>query len=203
MVFTHRPRRRILVVEDNLDIARSMAYLLQDLGQQVQFALTGRQALEVAMRFRPEIVFLDIGLPDLDGYQVAEALRHRQDGEPLRIIALTAYGTEEDKRRALKAGFDQHLVKPLDPALLSNLLVRPSRKRQASPAVVRAARRAVELVRQQTASAPTKGKQVREDLKRAESEVTRFLAVLETAVTNCAGQSQRSKPQKRAGTRSN
>lgn len=116
------PKRRILVVDDNRDIAQFMALLLEGLGQQVELALTGMQALEYARRIRPEIVFLDIGLPDLDGYEVAKRLRELKELEPLRIIALTAYSTEEARQRSLEAGCDLHLIKPIDPEFLSNLL---------------------------------------------------------------------------------
>jgi CheY-like chemotaxis protein len=122
MVASSPPQRRILVVEDNPDLAGPMAEQLREMGQKVEVALDGRSALELAQRFRPEIVFLDIGLPDIDGFAVAEALRRDPSHHQVRIVALTAFHTAEYRRRALRAGCDLHLVKPLDPSLLSNLL---------------------------------------------------------------------------------
>jgi two-component system, sensor histidine kinase len=115
-------RRRVLIVDDHLDIAVSMAMLLEALGQQVEVATSGTEALAKAVRIRPEIVFLDIGLPDMDGFQVAARLRDLKDLQPLRIIALTAYGSAEAKRLAVEAGCDMHVTKPLDPNLLPALL---------------------------------------------------------------------------------
>ncbi len=112
---------RVLVVEDNKDAADSLAMLLQVWGHQVRLAYDGLSGLKAARSFRPQVVFLDIGLPGLDGYEVARRLRQEFASE-LRLVAMTGYGQEDDRRRAGEAGFDAHLVKPADPALLQRLL---------------------------------------------------------------------------------
>jgi two-component system, chemotaxis family, CheB/CheR fusion protein len=116
------PARKILVVEDNLDSGRSLVYLLRDMGQRVEFAINGYAAQEIARRFKPEIIILDIGLPDTDGYRLARAWKSDPEMKAAKIIALTAYGTEEHKRRSQDAGIDQHIVKPLDPKRLAELI---------------------------------------------------------------------------------
>lgn len=108
-----RGGRRVLVVDDNEDAATLLAEALTTLGNDVRVAGDGLQALEEAARFQPEVVCLDIGLPVLDGYEVAERLR-REYGQTMRIIAITGYGQDQDRARALAAGFDRHLVKPVD-----------------------------------------------------------------------------------------
>ncbi|SIN68035.1 PAS domain S-box-containing protein [Singulisphaera sp. GP187] len=119
-----RPKRqRILVVDDNLDAANSLARLLRRLhNQEVNVAHDGPSALEAAELFRPELVLLDIGMPGMDGYEVARALRERPASATIRIIALTGWGQESDRQRSKEAGFDHHLVKPVDPDLLSDIL---------------------------------------------------------------------------------
>jgi signal transduction histidine kinase/CheY-like chemotaxis protein len=119
------PRRRILVVDDNVDAARSLAWLLQYLGQEVYLAHDGVTALEAARAHVPEIVLLDIGLPRIDGYEVARRLRRDESLEGVLLVAMTGYGQEEDRRRAYEAGFDRHLIKPIDPDGLAELLSLP------------------------------------------------------------------------------
>lgn len=114
--------RRVLVVDDNVDSANSIAMLLQHGGHDVQVAHDGHKALEMARSLRPEFVFLDLGLPGLDGFEVARALRREPALQGTRIIAVTGYAQESDRRRALEAGVDQHLVKPADPAFIESLL---------------------------------------------------------------------------------
>jgi CheY-like chemotaxis protein len=114
--------RRVLVVDDNVDSANSIAMLLRERGHEVEVAHDGLKALELARRVRPEFVFLDLGLPGLDGFEVARALRREPGLQGARIIAVTGYAQESDRRRALEAGIDQHLVKPADPAFLESLL---------------------------------------------------------------------------------
>jgi two-component system CheB/CheR fusion protein len=115
--------RRCLVIEDNLDAAESMGLLLELSGHKVELAHDGRQGLEAARRFRPEVVLCDIGLPGgMDGYEVARQMRQDPALSGARLIALTGYGQEEDQRRALEAGFDVHLTKPADPVTLERLL---------------------------------------------------------------------------------
>lgn len=114
----HERRERVLVVDDNSDAADTIASTLSALGYQTAVAYDGPRALEEARRFDPDVAVLDIGLPVMDGYELARHLRERY--EALRLIALTGYGQERDRRHALEAGFAQHLVKPVElPALVS------------------------------------------------------------------------------------
>lgn len=110
-------RLRILVVEDNRDSAETLRQLLYHSGYEVAVAFTGQDGLRAAKRMNPHVVLCDIGLPDTNGFVVASTLR-QEAGPGLRLIAVTAYGQEEDRRRALAAGFDLHLVKPVDPVVL-------------------------------------------------------------------------------------
>jgi CheY-like chemotaxis protein len=114
-------RRRVLLVEDNVDQSRSMALLLGLMGHEVSCATTGFAALDSARGAQPSLVILDLGLPGLDGFEVARRLRE-EHGTGLRIIALTAYASEDARARARDAGCDAHLVKPLDPRFLESLL---------------------------------------------------------------------------------
>jgi two-component system, sensor histidine kinase len=122
-VLTSRSSRRILVIEDNADAAESMRMLLELAGHELRVALNGDQGLESAQKFRPEVVICDIGLPgSLDGYAVANALRKKPVINDAYLIALTGYGQQEDQQRAMKAGFNVHLTKPVDPQKLQQLL---------------------------------------------------------------------------------
>ena len=114
--------RRVLVVDDNRDAAVSLAALLELCGCSVRTAFSGREALEVADEFHPELVLLDIGMPELDGYETARRLRKGPGGDALVLVAVTGWGQEEDKERARQAGFDRHLTKPVDPEMLQKLL---------------------------------------------------------------------------------
>ena len=114
-------QRRILVVDDNLDAANSLALLLRGMGHEVFVAHEGRAALADLSRIRPDIALLDIAMPDMSGYELARQLRSLA-GPAMRIVALTGFGLAEDRARALEAGFDQHMVKPADPAFLKSLL---------------------------------------------------------------------------------
>ncbi|HEY9422025.1 MAG TPA: ATP-binding protein [Thermoanaerobaculia bacterium] len=113
---------RVLVVDDNEDAAETVAVLLSLWGYEVRIAWDGFSALDAAAEFDPEAILLDIGLPRLDGYEVARRLRERGTGALL--VAMTGYGREEDRRRSREAGFDEHLVKPVDPAVLRDVLAR-------------------------------------------------------------------------------
>jgi CheY-like chemotaxis protein len=117
-------RRRALVVDDNQDAAESLAMLLSLDGHEVQAVFSPEQALECVSTFHPEVVLLDIGLPGMDGYEVARRVRAMPEGGQIRLIALTGYGQTEDRRRALAAGFNDHLVKPVEPARLAQSLAR-------------------------------------------------------------------------------
>jgi two-component system CheB/CheR fusion protein len=114
--------RRILVVDDNRDAAESLALVLRLLGHEIQTALEGLEALQKAASFHPDVVLLDIGMPRMNGYEVARHIRQQPWGGKIAVIALTGWGQEEDKRRSREAGFDHHLTKPVDPMLLENLL---------------------------------------------------------------------------------
>jgi signal transduction histidine kinase/ActR/RegA family two-component response regulator len=115
-------RRRILIADDNRDAAESLMMLLELAGHEVRTAHLGRAALSLAQAFRPDTAVLDIGMPDLSGYEVAQALRQEPWGAGCQLIALTGWGQEGDRRRALDAGFDHHLVKPIDPDQLVGLI---------------------------------------------------------------------------------
>ncbi len=118
----HGARRRILVVDDNRDAAASLAMVLRLMGNETQTAHDGLEALQVAEAFRPEIVLLDIGMPKLNGYDTARRMREQPWGRNTMLIALTGWGQEEDRRRSQEAGFDTHMTKPVDPAVLEKLL---------------------------------------------------------------------------------
>jgi PAS domain S-box-containing protein len=119
-----RGRRRILIADDNEDGALSLAMLLEACGYDVHIAHAGPDALRAAATHRPDAAILDIGMPDMDGYKVAEQIRGEAWGIHMLLIALTGWGQEDDRRRAQRAGFDHHLTKPVDPALLDELLAR-------------------------------------------------------------------------------
>jgi CheY-like chemotaxis protein/anti-sigma regulatory factor (Ser/Thr protein kinase) len=118
----HSKRLRILVVDDNQDAAQSVATFLQIDGHEVRLAGDGMQAIEVATDFAPEVVVLDIGLPSLDGYEVARRLRQLAPTRESLMLALTGYGQKQDRQQAQAAGFDQHFVKPADPAKLRSCI---------------------------------------------------------------------------------
>jgi signal transduction histidine kinase len=113
---------RILVVDDNPDAGDSLAEFLGMLGHRVQVLRSGMEALEVARSLRPDVALLDIGLPGISGYDLARQLRSEPFGERIRLIALTGYGQDEDRRQSIEAGFDHHLTKPADPVALAKLL---------------------------------------------------------------------------------
>ena len=112
---------RILLVEDNLDAVHSTCMLLRELGHAVDYAINGYVALEVARRFRPDVVLLDIGLPGANGFEVCRQIKSDPELGAVRVIALTAYTEPEYRERAKAAGFDDYFVKPLDPKRLTAL----------------------------------------------------------------------------------
>jgi DNA-binding response OmpR family regulator len=114
--------RRILVVDDNLDAATTLARILRLDGHEVDVAHDGAAALSSARRLRPEFVFLDIGLPGMDGFQVAESLRREPGLERMKVIAVTGSASEDDRRRLRDAGVDYYLVKPVDMDLVVSLV---------------------------------------------------------------------------------
>ncbi|PYQ42921.1 MAG: hybrid sensor histidine kinase/response regulator, partial [Acidobacteria bacterium] len=114
-----------LVVDDNADSAEALALALGAIGHEVRLAGDGPSALDVAAEFKPEVVLLDIGLPGMDGYEVARRFRARKEWAGIVLVALTGYGQEEDRRRAQDAGFDHHLVKPIPPEAILAVLDAP------------------------------------------------------------------------------
>jgi CheY-like chemotaxis protein len=119
------PQRRVLVVDDNVDAAESLALLLRMEGHDVRVAHDGPAALVAVEADPPDLVFLDIGMPVMNGYDVARRLRQRPGLEHLVLVAVTGWGQEEDRRRSQEAGFDHHLVKPAEPEALRQLLAQP------------------------------------------------------------------------------
>jgi CheY-like chemotaxis protein len=116
------PKWRILVVDDNADAADSLAILLELGGSDVQVAHDGLAALAIAETLRPDIIFLDIGMPQMDGYEVARRIRSTTSLDGVLLVALTGWGQEDDRRRSAEAGFDVHLVKPVEPTALETVL---------------------------------------------------------------------------------
>ena len=118
-----RRRRRVLIVDDNADVLESLAALLRTLGHEVSTAKDGVQAIEVFAAERPEAALIDIGLPDISGYEVARRIRERDDGRTL-LVALTGYGRHQDRDASMKAGFNAHLTKPAGLDELERLFAR-------------------------------------------------------------------------------
>ncbi|HEX6213880.1 MAG TPA: ATP-binding protein, partial [Vicinamibacterales bacterium] len=116
--------RRVLVVDDNQDSAESLALLLRLSGHLVQTAHDGEAALEAADRFQPDAILLDLGMPRLNGYEVCERIRLRPWGQGVLLVAQTGWGQAQDRARTLAAGFDAHLTKPIDPAVVQEMLVK-------------------------------------------------------------------------------
>ena len=112
----------ILVVDDNKDAAVTLARLLENMGNTTIVAHDGEEAVESAERCRPDVVLLDIGLPKMNGYEAARAIRQKSWGQNMILIAVTGWGQDEDRRKSKEAGFDRHVVKPLDPRSLMKLL---------------------------------------------------------------------------------
>jgi CheY-like chemotaxis protein len=116
--------RRVLIVDDNEDAANSLAMVLQRGGHETASVYTAAAALVRAAAFRPDVVLLDIGLPSMDGYEVAQKLRELPGLRNVRLIAVTGYGRSDDRERARDAGFDDHLTKPVELPLLDRALAR-------------------------------------------------------------------------------
>jgi CheY-like chemotaxis protein len=121
------PRRRILVVDDNRDAAESLGMVLTLMGNEVRTADDGLAAVEAAEEYRPDLILLDIGLPKLNGYEACRRIRERPWSEGVVIVALTGWGQADDRRRSHEAGFDHHLVKPVDVTDLTKLLAQGKR----------------------------------------------------------------------------
>jgi CheY-like chemotaxis protein len=118
---TTKPKR-VLLIEDNIDTVRSLAYLLTDMGHHVEYAINGYAGIEIAKRFRPEFVLLDIGLPGMDGFDVCTRLKREPGLERTRIIAVTAWAQDEYRARSRAVGCEIHLIKPVPPKVLEVLL---------------------------------------------------------------------------------
>jgi CheY-like chemotaxis protein len=118
------PKRRVLVVEDNLDSVHSMATLVKMMGHEVQFAINGFAALDIARSFRPDIILLDIGLPDFNGCDIARQLRWEEPLKNTRFVAISALPAEQYRQAALDAGCHEFYAKPIDPSVLEDLLSR-------------------------------------------------------------------------------
>lgn len=116
----NRRERRVLVVDDNLDAARSFAIMVERMGHKVEFAINGYAALQLAQKFRPEVVFLDLAMPGMHGFEVARRLK-QYFGDGIRIIAVTAH-SEEDREKSARAGCELHLLKPVEESVIESLL---------------------------------------------------------------------------------
>jgi CheY-like chemotaxis protein len=117
--------RKVLIVDDNRDAAETLAMAVQMGGHEVRLAHDGLQALDVARQYDPSVVFLDIGMPGMNGYETAGRLRALPGWGERKLVALTGWGTQEDRHKSLRAGFDLHLTKPVDLALLEEVLAQP------------------------------------------------------------------------------
>jgi CheY-like chemotaxis protein len=116
------PRRRVLVVDDNRDAAASLTLILKLMGHEVRTVHDGEAAVAVAEEYRPRLVLMDLGMPKVDGYEAARRMRAQPWGAELFLVALTGWGAEDDRRRTQDAGFDSHLVKPVDIDTLKRLI---------------------------------------------------------------------------------
>jgi DNA-binding response OmpR family regulator len=114
--------RRVLVVEDDIDAARSLTWILRDMGHDADYAINGYVAVDMAEKMKPEFVFLDLALPGMNGFEVCRRLKSLPALQHARIIAVSAYSQEDYRRRSKEAGCDGYIVKPLDPAILIFLL---------------------------------------------------------------------------------
>ena len=113
---------RALIVDDNHDVADSFARVLQAMGCEATFVTDPYVAVETAGRIKAEIVFLDLGMPGIDGYELARSLRSKYGWQGIQIVAVTGYGSKEDRVRSRVAGFDAHVVKPVSPELVESML---------------------------------------------------------------------------------
>lgn len=121
--------KRLLVVDDNRESAIALGSLLLSWGHQVQLAYDGHSAVDLARRLRPDFIFLDLGLPGFDGYDVANALRQDPSSRAARIVAVTALGSDEQRARARGCGIEMHLTKPVQPEYIASLLGTPMKRR--------------------------------------------------------------------------
>jgi CheY-like chemotaxis protein len=122
-----RPQRRrsVVVIEDNTDIRDTLGMLLDLWGHDVAMASDGQAGVDLVRRVRPQVVLIDIGLPGMNGYEVARTIRKDTPNGDMRLIAITGYGQPADRDLAFEAGFDAHLLKPIEPEVLERLLSEP------------------------------------------------------------------------------
>jgi CheY-like chemotaxis protein len=114
--------KRILAVEDNIDSARSLAFLLHEMGHRAEYAINGYAGLAAFKVFKPHVVLLDLGLPGMSGFEFCTRLRRLEDGKSARVIVISAYNSPEDRERSHALGCEAHLVKPVPPEVLEDLL---------------------------------------------------------------------------------
>lgn len=114
--------KRVLIVEDNIDAARSLAYLVRDMGHFVEYAINGYVAIDIARRFMPDIVLLDLGLPGMDGFDVCKKIKAHAGLDKARIIAITGYAQDDYRLRSRAAGCEMHLIKPVPTSVIEQLL---------------------------------------------------------------------------------
>lgn len=114
--------KRVLIVEDDLDSVRTLSMLVSEMGHTVEYAINGYVAVTIAKRFRPDILLLDLGLPGLDGFDVCEQIKKDPELQHVRVIVITGYAQAEFRDRSKSAGCEEHLVKPVAPAVLEKLL---------------------------------------------------------------------------------
>jgi CheY-like chemotaxis protein len=115
-------RRRFLVVDDVRDAAETLAQFLSALGHEAEWLTDPREVVETARRLRPHLIFLDLGMPDIDGYELARTLRGEFGFDSLRLVAMTGHGLQEHRIASRQAGFDAHVTKPADPAVIESIL---------------------------------------------------------------------------------
>jgi CheY-like chemotaxis protein len=127
-----RQRLRVLVVDDHEDSRTMLRLLLEQTGHEAIEAVDGIDGVQLALSRRPDVAIVDIGLPGINGYEVARRLRQLPRSRPIALIALTGYGQDEDRRRALQVGFDRHLVKPVDAERLKLALIEVTRSQPAN-----------------------------------------------------------------------
>lgn len=127
-----RPKLRVLVVDDNRDSADTLAMMLRILGHDAHTAYDGQEAVDRTAELAPDAALLDIGMPRLNGYDAAAQIRQLPGGDQMLLVALTGWGQDEDRDRALASGFDSHLVKPIDHQELNKLLQEHSLRRRVS-----------------------------------------------------------------------
>jgi CheY-like chemotaxis protein len=130
-----RISRRVLIIDDNEDAVTMLAAFVATLGCEVQTAFGGEQGLKRATPFQPDVILLDVGMPGMDGYETCRRLREVSAGRSAYIVALTGWGQDEDRARALESGFDAHVTKPADPRILEDLLLEKKAASTRSPAV--------------------------------------------------------------------